>query len=169
MKPERFYKHIYRLLDEVTPLKADCGHLCDCACCKGDEEEGMYLFPHEEVMYDGSESWLKIYDSDFIFKGKPVKIAICDGTCERSKRPLSCRIFPLFTDENKKVIVDIRGRSVCPLVKAKIPLKQYDPMFLKNIRHVFNMLGNVKTTREYLEETRKIIKEFDAINDLFSG
>ena len=99
MKAEKIYRYLYKLFDEVTPIKADCGQLCGGACCKGDGDTGMYLFPFEECIYDGTENWLKICDSDFYFNGKPVKIAICDGTCDRKKRPLSCRIFPLFLKE----------------------------------------------------------------------
>ena len=48
---EAFYRYAYSLLEEVTPLPADCGQLCGAACCKGDDETGMYLFPGERVMY----------------------------------------------------------------------------------------------------------------------
>jgi hypothetical protein len=65
MNAKKLYKHIYKLLEDVTPIKADCGKLCNAACCEGDDETGMYLFPFEETMYDGTEKWLKIYDSDF--------------------------------------------------------------------------------------------------------
>ena len=62
MESKKLYGYLYSLLDDVTPLKADCGALCDGACCKGDDA-GMYLFPHEEVMYSGREKWMEIYDS----------------------------------------------------------------------------------------------------------
>lgn len=85
MDAKRLYTHLYRLLDKATPIGADCGKLCGAACCKGDEDTGMYLFPFEEVMYDGSEKWLRIYESDFYVNGKAVKIAICSGICDRKK------------------------------------------------------------------------------------
>ena len=38
------------LLEEVTPLRRDCGALCGAACCSSleGEETGMLLFPGEE-------------------------------------------------------------------------------------------------------------------------
>lgn len=168
MTTKEFYSYLYRLLDKTTPLKVDCGKLCGGACCDGDGESGMYLFPFEEVMYDGSENWLKIYDSNFIFNNKPVKIAICDGTCERKKRPLSCRIFPLFIDDNNEICLDIRGRGVCPLVQAKIPLDEYNPEFIKNVSRVFKILNNVPITRDYVEETKELINEFSSLDNLFN-
>ncbi len=161
MNVKEFYTYLYSLLENVTPLNVDCGNLCKGACCEGDGETGMYLFPYEEVMYDGSESWLKIYDSDFIFKGKPVKIAICNGTCDRNKRPLSCRIFPLFTNKHNKLVYDKRGKGLCPLVTAKIPFTQFDPDFIGNVKRVFNALDKFSLTRSYVKETQKIIDEYD--------
>ena len=46
------YSAAYSLIDEATPLRhKDCGALCDGACCKGDDETGMYLYPFEEAMF----------------------------------------------------------------------------------------------------------------------
>ncbi len=39
----------FDILGELTPLKADCGRLCGGACCKGDAQTGMRLFPFEET------------------------------------------------------------------------------------------------------------------------
>ena len=52
------YKKIFEILGELTPLNVDCGVLCECACCKGDGDQGMLLFPHEE-----SEMPIKYTDS----------------------------------------------------------------------------------------------------------
>ncbi len=43
------------LLEEVTPLKSDCGRICGAACCASleGEETGMLLFPGEEALYRG--------------------------------------------------------------------------------------------------------------------
>ena len=159
MEAKKLYKHLYKLLEKATPIGVDCGQLCNGACCEGDGETGMYLFPFEECMYDGREEWLKIYDSDFIFKGKPVKIAICNGTCDRKKRPLSCRIFPLFKIDGE-LKNDLRAVHVCPLAKGNITLEEYDQTFVENTKKVFNILEKFTTTREYVAETQKIIDEF---------
>ena len=41
-----------KILEEVTPLKADCGRVCGAACCASleGEETGMLLFPGEEAL-----------------------------------------------------------------------------------------------------------------------
>ena len=85
----KMYKKIFNILGELTPLKADCGQLCGCACCKGDDKTGMRLFPHEE-------SALNIIETS-----SNVRLAVCNGTCDRNKRPLACRIFPFFPTVDK--------------------------------------------------------------------
>lgn len=162
MDAKKLYKYLYKLLYNATPIGVDCGQLCGGACCKGDGETGMYLFPFEECMYDGTEDWLEIYDSDFIFEGKSVKIAICDGTCDRKKRPLSCRIFPLFKHYGE-LKNDLRAVHICPLAAGNITLGEYDKTFVKNTKKVFNILSKFKITKKYIEETQKIIDEFDIL------
>lgn len=159
MDAKKIYEHLYKLLEKATPIGVDCGQLCNGACCEGDGETGMYLFPFEEQMYNGTEEWLEIYDSDFIFKGKPVKIAICNGTCNRKKRPLSCRIFPLFKIDGE-LKNDPRAVHVCPLAKGNITLEEYDMTFVENTKKVFNILEKFTTTKDYIAETQKIIDEF---------
>lgn len=165
MNAKTLYTRIYKMLDDVTPIKADCGKLCDAACCKGDEDSGMYLFPFEEVMFSG-DTWYDIYDSDFIFRGSPVKIFICKDSCPREKRPLSCRIFPLFYVDGE-VKGDIRGKGLCPLITGQFPLEQYNPEFIVAVKKVFNILNKFRTTKLYIKETEKIIDEFCEVNDIF--
>lgn len=159
MDAKKLYSHLYKLLDNATPIGVDCGQLCGAACCKGDVETGMYLFPFEECMYDGTEDWIKIYDSDFIFEGKSVKIAICNGTCHRKKRPLSCRIFPLFKCDGK-LKNDFRAVHICPLAAGNITLEEYDKTFVENTTKVFNILSKFGIMKKYIAETEKIIDEF---------
>lgn len=159
MNAKKIYTHLYKLLENATPIGVDCGQLCSGACCEGDGETGMYLFPFEECMYDGTEDWIKIYDSDFIFREKPVKIAICNGTCNRKKRPLSCRIFPLFKCDGV-LQNDPRAVHICPLAKGNITLEEYDSKFVENTKKVFNVLDKFSITKEYLTDTNKIIDEF---------
>ncbi len=155
----KLYRYLYKLLEKSTPIGVDCGQLCSSACCKGDGDTGMYLFPFEEKMYNGRENWLKIYDSDFIFKGKPVKIAVCNGTCQREKRPLSCRIFPLFQLDGE-LKNDPRAVHICPLSAGNITLDEYDGEFVENTKKVFNILNKFSITKDYVKETQKIIDEF---------
>ena len=93
-----------------TPLSADCGLICDKACCKGDSETGMLLFPGEDTPFAVKEN-------------NGTRLCVCNGKCDRLSRPLSCIIFPFFpymTEDGKiKAKEDIRGISVCPLISHK--------------------------------------------------
>ena len=167
MEAYKLYSYLYSLIDEVTPLKVDCGALCDGACCKGDDA-GMYLFPHEEVMYSGKEKWMDIYDSDILLRGEPVKILVCKGKCDRRKRPLSCRIFPLFIGNDGEISVDSRAGAMCPLAKSKMSIDEYNPDFVKNVEKAFKMLMKIKITKEFIEINKKVINEYKELENLFS-
>ena len=49
------------LLENVTPMKTDCGKICGAACCQPDEEDlnGMLLFPGEERYYREAD-WCRL-------------------------------------------------------------------------------------------------------------
>ncbi len=167
------YLQVYRLFDEITPIKGDCGLLCGGACCKG-EDSGMYLFPGEEKVYKLlNPQWAEIKRSDFTYeyggKEKNVPIIFCNGECDRYQRPLACRIFPLTPYLNKQgeleVIIDPRSRAVCPL-PAELELDELDYRFVKNIKKAFNLLMKnaeirefMKSYSEYIDEYRRFFKE----------
>ena len=50
--PGDMYGRLYNLFDTITPVRADCGVLCERACCGGDDETGMLLFPFEKTDLD---------------------------------------------------------------------------------------------------------------------
>ena len=104
----KLYKKAFSILGDLTPLKADCGTLCGGLCCKGDSTTGMLLFPHEE-------SSLRVISTQM-----GDRLAVCNGSCNRAERPLSCRIFPFFptVDEKGRVFVekDLRAFRTCPLL-----------------------------------------------------
>ena len=104
-------EEVLQTMRGVTPLKADCGALCESACCFGEEEDGMILLPHEAERYQG-ETWCRV-----IRRGK-TDVLICRGICPREKRPFACMLFPLrieVTDEKARIIMDPLSVSVCPL------------------------------------------------------
>ena len=122
MKPD-FESGLEKALDEleaVTPLKPfNCGRLCSARCCSGDENDGMGLFPgEEELLKDCADFEIKKSEGNF---GESV--LVCRGECDRRKRPLACRIFPLFPlaleNENGTVIVPVPDRArVCARCSA---------------------------------------------------
>lgn len=103
-------------IGKLTPLRVDCGKLCNKQCCKGDKA-GMLLFPGEEFIFDGVHGF-HIEEIEYMdVSGQ--KLLLCDGSCNRNLRPLACRIFPcapnIDTDNNITVEGDVRGRRMCPL------------------------------------------------------
>ena len=147
----KMYKKIFNILGELTPLKADCGQLCGCACCKGDDKTGMRLFPHEE-------SALNIIEAS-----SNVRLAVCNGTCDRNKRPLACRIFPFFptVDEKGKVYVelDYRAANLCPMVEHCDEII-FDKRFLRAVKRVGKILAKDDECRKFLFESTKEIDTY---------
>ncbi len=151
-------------LERSAPLgRFDCGRLCDGLCCKGDENTGMWLFPHEEELYEN--------DPDFIIKetegNHGYKMIICNGTCERKNRPLACRIYPFYPkiqDDKVSVIKDLRGFSSCPILKDNI---KPDYEFLRNLRKAARYLIRDEETKEYIIKMQNEIEEMGNIISLF--
>ena len=128
------------LLEGVTPLKRDCGSLCACACCQGDEQTGMLLFPGEETLYEGC-GFGRVVTAHYELAGRRALLFVCDGHCERGARPLSCRLFPLFlrfTKGDTRVAIDPRAASVCPL--AGYGLEALNPAFVHAARNAYDIL-----------------------------
>lgn len=150
-------KKAYDILGDLTPLKTDCGKMCSSACCKGDG--GMYLFPGEyELLKDvnGFRFEKKILDG----YGE-VYFMTCNDTCDRTIRPLSCRIFPLvakFIDGKLFVRLDARGRSVCPLTQKSI--LSLDKEFLEAVKKVLIMLCEDDRVSQYLNAVSKMEEKY---------
>lgn len=144
----RMYNKIFKIIGNSTPLKADCGLLCGNACCKGDDNIGMILFPFEETNLK-----VKITQSG-------ERLAVCSGICDRDKRPLSCRIFPFFPTIDKKgrifVEKDYRGGLLCPLLEH-IDEISFNPKFFKALKRVGKILAKNPRCREFLYKTTEEI------------
>ena len=161
------YLQLYKLFDSVTPVAVDCGELCNKACCHGDDS-GMLLFPGEEEVYKLlNPDWISIDKTDltYEFDGRSytVPIAMCNGSCDRYQRPLACRIFPLTPYLNKdgklEVIVDPRGKGICPLAKA-FYLEDFEEDFVRNIEKSFKLLSKNKQIKAFWETYSEYINEF---------
>jgi len=144
----------YKLLNNCTPLPVDCGQLCDCACCKGDADTGMLLFPGEEELF-ANEKAFKIIDTDYVLDdGFIVKLLLCNARCDRNKRPLACRIFPLLafsTDSNEiEVKMDPRSYDVCPL--AIVGMQEgVSEEFTQKVKMVFELLIKDAKCKNFIE------------------
>lgn len=144
------YKRIFKIIGDLTPLKSDCGVICGGACCKGDKNTGMRLFPHEESLLDVTEK-------------ENVRLAVCKGKCDRNHRPLACRIFPFFPtiDEKGRVFVelDYRATRLCPMVEHYEEII-FDRKFLKAVRKVGKILVKDHECKEFLYDSTKEIDTF---------
>ena len=166
MKVTDFYKEINKIIGDSTPIGVDCGQLCGGACCEGDDETGMYLFPGEEQMYKNDGNWFEISESEFTYPGdgkmENAGIFVCKGECNREKRPLACRIFPLLPYVNSngemEIILDPRGRGVCPL--AIMDLEHLDADFCNRVEKVGKIMMKFEQTRLYLYALSRLADEF---------
>lgn len=163
MHIKEIYQAIYRRLDDLTPLPVDCGELCGKLCCQPSEEEelGMYLYPGEESLFYGNDSF-KIVDSELTYQnGKHAKLVCCTRPCERSTRPLSCRIFPLVPyfrrGSDVRIILDPRA-STCPLTHPAA-----SPYIMRNFRlevwHAFRVLSRFCEVADFLEALTDILDD----------
>ena len=141
------------LLSALTPLKSDCGRLCEGACCQGDEGTGMLLFPGEDTLY-AQCSFGRVIDADFTLGGKTARLFVCEGRCDRKNRPLACRLFPLFLTFRKngepKVRMDRRARAVCPL--TDYGMDALDPAFIDAVRSAYDLLLEDEGCAAYLRD-----------------
>lgn len=169
MNSAYIYLQIYRMFDRYTPLPTDCGTYCGAACCKGDSESGMYLFPGEKAVFDLLKpEGMTVTGSGFEYEHggrlRRAPILICEGSCDRSFRPLACRIFPLtpVLDENDKIhiITDPRAKRLCPLTDA-LEVDEYEPGFIRAVQRAFGLLKHNKQVLAFLREYTDYINDFN--------
>jgi hypothetical protein len=157
----------YKLLDEVTPLAADCVRLCGAVCCtEWERGAGMYLLPGEEVMFDRTEDWLawqehKTEDYDLCPDWRdPVYFVCCRGVCPRDRRPFACRTFPVTAYLSPGGALELRldgaAIPVCPLVRGG-DIGLLDRRFLARARLAWEELIKDPRIRDHVEwESRRL-------------
>ena len=130
------------LLENVTPLKTDCGLLCSAACCTDNGEAGscVWLLPGEEAGCD----WGSVSSAVLPVTGIKLNSLYCTSPCTRSRRPFMCRIFPLSPYYSVKrgiwdVRMDRRAAAVCPLFKSGV--RGLNPDFISAARAAVTMLS----------------------------
>lgn len=153
MENKNVFESCYSLLRKTTPLDFDCGKICNGKCCKGDNKTGMLLFPGEENFIDEN---IKVLENE---NGE--KTAVCGGNCDRDKRPLACRIYPLFPiiykengEDIIKVIFDIRAN--CPLATGEY---RFSKKFVTGVRRVGKYLLLNDETAVFYRELSEMIKD----------
>lgn len=158
MKAEEFYRPIYKSLENVTPIKKDCGILCGGICCEdGEEKTGMLLFPFEEKIISGKGYEIEKSNCEY-GDDKTAPILFCSGYCDRKFRPLSCRIFPLtpYLKKGKlKLIMNPAARGMCPLARSLEP-EQLEPLFVKNVYKAMKRIMKLKDGEDYINMLTEI-------------
>ncbi len=149
----------WALLEEVTPLAADCGQVCRGSCCRPSADSvGMRLFPQEEKLLADGGFTLTPTDHGTLLT--------CHGTCDRSLRPLACRLFPLFpyvtTDGRIKAVYDPRAFRLCPLVQqcAHVPLSRD---FVRAVRRAGRILMEDPACAAFLQAQSREIDELERL------
>ncbi len=163
MTVEKTLKKVYKILDNVTPLKGDCGKLCSGECCKGDADTGMLLFPGEEKIFEDNSDFKIRKTSD------DKNILVCSGRCDRKLRPASCRIFPLFPvliDGRIYVVDDPRASGICPLLYYEMKLSK---KFERRVAKAGKLLAENEETSAFLKTLTDEICEIIDMNQKLFG
>lgn len=151
------------LLEDVTPLRVDCGLTCGGACCRplAGENTGMLLFPGEEAYYADRPGYAMTQTDHGM-------LLTCEGRCDRADRPLSCRLFPLLPllrADGVKVATDLRAKTVCPLAQqGKDALL---PEFVAAVREAGRLLAEDEAQRAFLERLTRTQDELKALRKQF--
>ena len=147
---------LYELMEDVTPLALDCGALCDGACCKGGGGDGMLLFPGEREYFAGRDGFTLIHDDRY-----GCDAAVCSGYCDRSERPLSCRIFPyqfyVSGSGNVTVAADVRALGRCPLTE---PDAEVSRTFLRRLRMCAKLIENNGDLYDFVARISALLTDF---------
>lgn len=151
------------LLREVTPLTMDCGLVCGGACCRSlpGERTGMLLFPGEAARYQGKPGYA-------VLETETGPLLVCDGTCERGERPLSCRLFPLLPvirPEGVKVAMDARAKAACPLTKQGV--RGLSEAFVEAVRQAGQALMTDDVQRDFLTRLTREQDDLRALQKRF--
>jgi len=160
---KELYNKVYEIIGTTTPMLFDCGELCNFACCH-DNGLGMYLFPGEKEYINTFEHDFNIVDSSFKTGGVPVSLLTCTGSYNRSFRPLSCRIYPLFPylrGDRLTIEFDSRAMGNCPLHFDDIEGIYIRGLFRLKVLMAANILVKHEPARIFLES---LTRELDEIS-----
>ncbi|MBQ4244523.1 MAG: hypothetical protein II702_06380 [Clostridia bacterium] len=163
---ERALKNAYALLKNTTPLEnVNCGCLCSSACCGGDENDCVFLFPYEDELVKGNGFTICETEGNFGFPALS-----CNGECNRNFRPLGCRIFPLFpmilpeNGHEKIVVITDPRASICPLTLENARIS---PKFVRAVRRAGIYLMRDPENNGYMKRmTNELLEIIELRNKL---
>lgn len=149
----------YLAMGDKTPMRTDCGQLCNAACCFADEDGqgGVCLLPGEEQQLQGI-GWGEIVHDEQM----NAPMLMCTDMCDREIRPFLCRIFPLCPVIGKSgkwtVRMDARARAVCPLSASG--LNGLDPDFVRGCAKAVQIIAEDPEGEAFLKKWSEIEAEF---------
>ncbi len=162
----------YSLLEDITPVKYDCGSLCGSLCCqnngKDGETLGMWLLPFEREV-------LKSYE-DFTFSSANdgTETVFCKGKCDRRRRPFACRIYPYYAHISGSfggrtrisIKTDPRARLSCPIA-ARDSYIRPSIEFVACAKAAVRILMKDETIKKDLIEISDFLSEIDQMQNKF--
>ncbi len=159
----------YALLERETPLyRRDCGGKCGKACCKGGENDAVFLFPYEKELLASTDFSFISVEGNLGFNA-----LCCGGDCDRRYRPLGCRVFPLFplaveTENGVKisVVFDPRAAALCPIEKNAGVISR---RFVRAVKRTGMLLLLDETTRAYLLSVSDELREYALLRQKLCG
>ena len=124
----------------------------------------MLLFPGEELLLR-NEPNINLEKTNL--RGRSAWFATCNGSCDRNKRPLSCRIFPLLAyipkSERRKsrprflIIKDPRAIYTCPLLSGKTYINE---SFFRRVSAAAAILITNRISRRFLVLLSEIADDY---------
>ena len=148
----------YGIIGDATPLATDCGALCGAACCEGDG--GMLLFPGEADILSGL-SGFRLFRVPF--GGRRVWWLSCEGQCDRTQRPLACRMYPLAPRIGPNGAVsawrDLRAIAMCPLAREG----RLAPGFMEAVNAAYELLADDPAILSFMEAISDEVATLDRL------
>ena len=150
-------RRAWAALGNLTPMAQDCGALCGAACCQpdADGQGGVHLVPGEGALLRDA-NWGRVVPSTL------APMLVCEGPCDRDRRPLGCRIFPLTPvrgrDGRWTVRMDARARAMCPLTRGG--LRGLDPAFVRAARDALRAVAEDPEGDAFLERWAALEAEY---------
>lgn len=114
------------------------------------------------LLFPGEAAWLGCEERVIRQNGR--ELYVCDGTCDRTVRPLSCRLFPLFpvltADGRIKAVYDPRAFRLCPLVQLHTNVR-LDRRFVRAVRAVGRRIASTPEGAAFLKEQTTEIEDIN--------
>ena len=171
----------YSVLEDVTPLKYDCGKLCGSLCCKNNGEDGetpgMWLLPFERSFLEAIQDDMNETDKPYSFctAEDGTETMFCKGACQRAFRPFACRIYPYYahitriSNGRDKITVklDPRAKLSCPIAFSDSYLRP-SIFFIACVKRAIRILLTDEVIAKDLYETSDFLSEIEEMQRRFT-